>query len=37
MAPTLRDVKLTSASGEAVPLGQFLGGTTLLLLPRYYG
>ena len=37
MASSLRELQLISASGEAVQLGQFLQGATLVLLPRYYG
>jgi hypothetical protein len=34
---TLADVEVETPAGEAVRLGDFLDGTTLLLLPRFYG
>ena len=33
----LRDIDVETAAGETTRLGEFLHGTTLLLLPRFYG
>jgi hypothetical protein len=34
---TIAELEVETAAGDVVRLGQFLDGTTLLLLPRYYG